>query len=73
MLVIATTRDPIVGYESGKKFAHKINARLLTFESSETFPFLRAHNNNKCIDQAGIGYLTTLQLPAEDIRCQEAR
>jgi pimeloyl-ACP methyl ester carboxylesterase len=70
VLVIATTKDHSVGYESGKKLVHEINARLLTFESSQPFPFLRVHNN--CIDQAGIGYLTTLQLPAEDARCQEA-
>lgn len=70
VLVISTTQDPIVGYQSGVNVARDLNARLLTFEGNLPFPFLKAGNG--CVDQAGISYLTTLQLPAEGTRCREA-
>ncbi len=74
VLVIATTKSPIVGYESGKKLASEINARLLTFESSWTFSFLSPllTVENDCVDRVGVKYLTDLELPAEGARCQEA-
>jgi pimeloyl-ACP methyl ester carboxylesterase len=73
-LVVSTTQDSAEGYQSGVNLARDLNARLLTVEGNEPFPFLRSGPSaaNGCVDQAGISYLTTLQLPAEGARCQAA-
>jgi serine/threonine protein kinase/pimeloyl-ACP methyl ester carboxylesterase len=66
-LVISTTQNSVTGYQNGVNLAHDLNARLLTFEGVQPFPFLTQVNG--CVDKAGISYLTTLQLPADGSRC----
>ncbi len=70
VLVISTTQDPVAGYQGGVNVARDLNARLLTFEGNQPFPFLA--EGNGCVDQAGISYLATLQLPVEGTRCPAA-
>jgi pimeloyl-ACP methyl ester carboxylesterase len=69
VMVISTTHDPATPYQAGVNLAHDLNARLLTFESTQHTAFLQGNN---CVDQAGISYLTSLTLPAEGTRCQPA-
>jgi hypothetical protein len=69
VMVISTTQDPAAPYQGGVNLARDINARLLTFEGTQHTAFLQG---NGCVDQAGTSYLTTLQLPAEGIRCKAA-
>jgi hypothetical protein len=68
-MVISTTQDPAAPYQGGVNLARDLNARLLTFEGTQHTAFLQG---NSCVDQAGISYLTTLQLPAEGTRCKAA-
>jgi pimeloyl-ACP methyl ester carboxylesterase len=68
-VVISTTQDPATPYQAGVNLAKDINARLLTFEGTQHTAFLQGNN---CVDQAGIGYLVSLQLPAEGTRCKAA-
>jgi pimeloyl-ACP methyl ester carboxylesterase len=70
VMVIATTQDPIAPYQGGVKLANDLEARLLTNEDTQSTAFLQG---NGCVDRIGVSYLTTLQLPAERTRCQEAR
>ncbi len=66
-MVISTTQDPATPYQSGVNLAHDLNARLLTFESTQHTAFLQG---NSCVDSAGISYLTSLTLPPEGTRCK---
>jgi len=66
-MVISTTQDPATPYQAGVNLARDIKARLLTFEGTRHTAFLQG---NKCVDDAGISYLTNLELPAEGIRCK---
>ncbi|HWR47992.1 MAG TPA: alpha/beta hydrolase [Pseudonocardiaceae bacterium] len=67
VMVISTTQDPATPYQAGVNLAHDLNARLLTFEGTQHTAFLQG---NSCVDSAGISYLTSLQLPAEETRCK---
>jgi hypothetical protein len=67
VMVISTTQDPATPYQAGVNLARDIKARLLTFEGTRHTAFLQG---NKCVDDAGISYLTDLTLPAEGIRCK---
>jgi pimeloyl-ACP methyl ester carboxylesterase len=67
VMVISTTQDPATPYQAGVNLARDIKARLLTFEGTRHTAFLQG---NKCVDDAGINYLTNLELPAEGIRCK---
>ncbi|HET9255437.1 MAG TPA: alpha/beta fold hydrolase, partial [Pseudonocardiaceae bacterium] len=67
VLVIATKNDFVVDYDIGVSVARELDARLLTLESSQAYPFLRVHNH--CVDQAGISYLKYGQLPPEGTKC----
>jgi hypothetical protein len=71
VLVIAPTKSSVVDDESGRKLADKINARLLISETNFALSFLAppAEPSNRCVDQAGISYLTEGQLPAKGIPC----
>jgi hypothetical protein len=69
VMVISTTQDPATPYQSGVNLAHDLNARLLTYESTQHTAFLQG---NTCVDRVGISYLTSLQLPAEGTRCKPA-
>jgi pimeloyl-ACP methyl ester carboxylesterase len=69
VMVISTTQDPATPYQAGVNLAKDINARLLTFEGTQHTVFLQ---HNTCVDQAGIRYLASLQLPAEGTRCKTA-
>jgi len=69
VMVISTTQDPATPYQSGVNLAHDLNARLLTYESTQHTAFLQG---NTCVDRVGISYLTSLQLPPVGIRCQPA-
>ncbi|MBV9160707.1 MAG: alpha/beta fold hydrolase [Pseudonocardiales bacterium] len=68
-MVISTTQDPATPYQAGVNLAHDLNARLLTFDSTQHTAFLQG---NSCVDHAGITYLTSLKLPAEGTRCEPA-
>ncbi|MGH3795261.1 MAG: alpha/beta hydrolase [Pseudonocardiaceae bacterium] len=70
VVVISTTHDPATPYQSGVNLAQDLNGRLLTFEGTQHTAFLQGIS---CIDNAGIKYLTTLQLPPEGTRCQAAQ
>jgi len=67
VMVISTTQDPATPYQAGVNLAHDLNARLLTYEGTQHTAFLQG---NSCVDGAGVGYLTSLQLPPEGTRCQ---
>lgn len=67
VMVISTTQDPATPYQAGVNLARDIKARLVTFEGTRHTAFLQG---NKCVDDAGISYLTNLDLPAEGIRCK---
>lgn len=67
VMVISTTQDPATPYQSGVNLAHDLNARLLSYESTQHTAFLEG---NSCVDNAGISYLTSLKLPAEGTRCK---
>jgi TAP-like protein len=69
VMVISTTQDPATPYQAGVNLAHDLNARLLTFDSTQHTAFLQG---NSCVDHAGITYLTSLKLPAEGSRCEPA-
>jgi TAP-like protein len=58
--------DPATPYQAAVDLAHDLNGRLLTFEGNQQNAFLY---NLGCVDQAGITYLTTLQLPPDRTRC----
>ncbi|MCA1192523.1 MULTISPECIES: alpha/beta hydrolase [unclassified Saccharopolyspora] len=66
LLVISTTGDPATPYDAGVHLAEALRARLLTFEGTQHTAFLQG---DSCVDQAGIDYLTELELPAEGTRC----
>ncbi|HET9116714.1 MAG TPA: alpha/beta hydrolase, partial [Pseudonocardiaceae bacterium] len=70
VLVISTTHDPATPYQAGVNLAHDLGARLLTFEGTQHTAFLEG---SRCVDRAGIDYLTTLQPPPEGTRCQANR
>jgi pimeloyl-ACP methyl ester carboxylesterase len=69
VMVISTTHDPATPYQAGVNLAHELNGRLLTFEGTQHTAFLHGID---CVDRAGITYLTTLQPPPEESRCQAA-
>ncbi|MGH3764351.1 MAG: alpha/beta hydrolase [Pseudonocardiaceae bacterium] len=67
VMVISTTQDPATPYQAGVNLANDIKARLLTFEGTRHTAFLQG---NKCVDEAGIRYLTNLELSADGLRCK---
>ncbi|HEY6424466.1 MAG TPA: alpha/beta hydrolase [Pseudonocardiaceae bacterium] len=67
VVVISTTHDPATPYQAGVNLARDLNGRLLTYEGTQHTAFLEGV---ACIDQAGITYLTGLQVPPEGTRCQ---
>jgi pimeloyl-ACP methyl ester carboxylesterase len=69
VVVISTTQDPATPYQAGVNLANDLKARLLTYEGTQHTAFLQG---NSCIDQAGVSYFTTLELPAEGTRCKAA-
>jgi pimeloyl-ACP methyl ester carboxylesterase len=69
VMVISTTQDPATPYQAGVNLANDLKARLLTYEGTQHTAFLQG---NPCVDRAGISYLTSLQLPAEETRCKAA-
>ncbi|MGH3839236.1 MAG: alpha/beta hydrolase, partial [Pseudonocardiaceae bacterium] len=66
VVVISTTQDPATPYQAGVNLAEDLKARLLTFDGTQHTVFLQGI---KCVDDAGIDYLTDLKPPAEGIRC----
>ncbi|MCX2731851.1 alpha/beta hydrolase [Saccharopolyspora sp. NFXS83] len=66
-LVISTTGDPATPYDAGVNLAKALRGRLLTFEGTQHTAFLQG---NSCVDDAGIDYLTELELPADGTRCK---
>jgi pimeloyl-ACP methyl ester carboxylesterase len=67
VLVVSTTQDPATPYQAGVNLARELNGRVLTFEGTQHTVFL---HGNSCVDQAGISYLISLQLPAEGTQCK---
>ncbi|TDV37545.1 alpha/beta hydrolase [Actinophytocola oryzae] len=67
VLVVSTTNDPATPYEAGVALAKGLGGGLLTYEATQHTAFLQG---NKCVDEAGVKYLTDLQLPKEGTRCK---
>lgn len=65
-LTISTTGDPATPYRAGVNLAKALHGRLLTYEGTQHTAFLQG---DSCVDEAGIDYLTELELPAEGTRC----
>ena len=66
VMVISTTHDPATPYQAGVNLAQDLKARLLTFDGTQHTAFLQGIG---CVDNAGISYLTDLDLPQEGTRC----
>ncbi|RZS44141.1 alpha/beta hydrolase family protein [Herbihabitans rhizosphaerae] len=68
VLVVSTTGDPATPYDAGVQLARALGGGLLTFEATQHTAFLV--QDNKCVDDAGIGYLVDLRLPPPNTRCR---
>ncbi|HKR51175.1 MAG TPA: alpha/beta hydrolase [Pseudonocardiaceae bacterium] len=66
VMVISTTQDPATPYQAGVNLARDLKARLLTFDGTQHTAFLQGIG---CVDEAGIAYLISLELPSEETRC----
>ncbi len=67
VLVISTTGDPATPYDAGIALAKGLGGALLTYEATQHTVFLQ---ENACVDDAGVAYLTDLKLPPEGTRCK---
>nr|WP_052478755.1 alpha/beta hydrolase [Kibdelosporangium sp. MJ126-NF4] len=66
ILVVSTTGDPATPYQAGVNLAKALGGALVTYEATQHTAFLQG---NKCVDNAGSGYLVDLTVPASGIRC----
>lgn len=67
VLVIATTGDPATPYKMGGELAAAMGGRLPTYVGKRHTAF---GHDIKCVDAAGVAYLTKLVLPKEGKRCR---
>ena len=66
VLVVSTTGDPATPYEAGVELADRLGGVLVTFEGTQHTVVL---DGNECVDDAVIGYLVDLTVPANDPHC----
>ena len=68
VLVISTTGDPATPYENGVHVAKQIpGARLVTHRGEGHTVFMQG--TSSCVDDLGVDYLLTAEVPSEDVTC----
>lgn len=67
VVVVSTTGDPATPYQAGVDLADQLGAALITHVGDSHTVVL--NGGATCVDDAVIGYLTDLKVPAEGLRC----
>ncbi|WP_228002554.1 alpha/beta hydrolase [Nocardia australiensis] len=66
-VVVSTTDDPATPYQAGVDLAAQMGAELITYNGNRHTAALVA--GDACLDDAVIGYLTDLTVPAQGLTC----